>query len=222
MDSVYFGTMLFLLGAGFAGGGIFRKAGFCGLPDRLPGNLHFPGRFRFRKEQAQQVVQEAPAARGGADREGVALEEPGGLGARERAPRPPRAASPVRSANIATGKPSASRSAFIMNSKARSPAATSCASWMALPASACVLVGLRLPEARLAHDAVGEGELGVRAGAHAEVVAEAPVVEVVARAPPRLREGRGLVVLVARAGELAPRSPPASPAAASSSGSGGG
>ena len=68
-----------------------------------------------------------------------------------------------------------------------------------------VLVGLRLPVARLAHHAVGIRELGVRAGAHAEVVAEAPVVEVVARAAPRPREGGGLVVLVARRAQRLPR-----------------
>jgi hypothetical protein len=43
-------------------------------------------------------------------------------------------------------------------------------------------VGLRLLVAGLAQDAVRERQLGVRAGADAEVVAELPVIQIVARA----------------------------------------
>ncbi len=62
-------------------------------------------------------------------------------------------------------------------------------------------VGARVLVAHLADDAGVAGELAVGAGADAEVVAEGPVVEVVAAALAGLGEGRGFVVLVAGLGE---------------------
>src|SRR5436190_24362990 len=59
----------------------------------------------------------------------------------------------------------------------------------------------RLLRLLVARHALRERELAVRPGADAEVVAELPVVEVVPAAATRLREGRDLVVLEARAGE---------------------
>src|SRR5258707_15545446 len=53
----------------------------------------------------------------------------------------------------------------------------------------------------MARDAIGEADLAVRAGADAQVVAEFPVVQVVAAAMTGPRERRGLVVLVTRLGE---------------------
>ena len=44
--------------------------------------------------------------------------------------------------------------------------------------------------ARVARHAVGEAQLAVRAGADSEVVAELPVVEIVAAAPPGPGEGK--------------------------------
>jgi hypothetical protein len=79
--------------------------------------------------------------------------------------------------------------------EAQSSRAISCSSCTALP-SACLLeIGFRLLVARLPQDAVRERQLRVRAGADAEIVAEGPVVQVVARLPPRLRVGRHFVVL---------------------------
>ena len=59
----------------------------------------------------------------------------------------------------------------------------------------------RLLVAHLAQDAIGERKLGMRAGAYAEVVAEAPVIEVVPALAARSGEGRGLVVEVAGVSE---------------------
>src|SRR5438094_874639 len=50
-------------------------------------------------------------------------------------------------------------------------------------------------------DAPGEAQLAVRAGADADIVAEFPIVEVVAAAMPRPRESRGLVMPIARRAE---------------------
>src|SRR5256885_10495584 len=50
-------------------------------------------------------------------------------------------------------------------------------------------------------DAPGEAQLAVRAGADADIVAEFPVVEVVAAAMPPPRESRGLVMPIARRAE---------------------
>ena len=67
----------------------------------------------------------------------------------------------------------------------------------------CSRYCLRLLPAHLAHDAVRERQLGMRAGADAEVVAEPPVVEVVPALASRPRERRRLVVPVARGRERA-------------------
>ena len=61
-------------------------------------------------------------------------------------------------------------------------------------------VGRRIAQPHLAHDPVRKAELAVRAGADAEVVAELPVVEVVARAVAGARIGRDLVALEAGRG----------------------
>src|SRR2546422_8473388 len=50
-------------------------------------------------------------------------------------------------------------------------------------------------------DAPGETQLAVRAGADADIVAEFPVVEVVAAAMPRPRGSRGFVMPIARPAE---------------------
>src|SRR6185312_6836417 len=60
---------------------------------------------------------------------------------------------------------------------------------------------LRLPVAYLSYDAVRKRQLRMRAGADAEVIAEAPVVDVVAAREAGLRVRRRLVVLVAGARE---------------------
>lgn len=54
--------------------------------------------------------------------------------------------------------------------------------WIAAPGHRAFAVRLGLLEAHLAHDAVGVRELRMRAGADAQVVAESPVVDVVAGA----------------------------------------
>src|ERR1035437_10433593 len=59
----------------------------------------------------------------------------------------------------------------------------------------------RLLVAHLAQNAIGKRKFGMRAGAYAEVVAEAPVIEIVPALPSRLGEGRGLVVDVTAARE---------------------
>ena len=171
------------------------------------------------EENLQQIVEEAPPRGVGRTRVQVALDESAPFGFSERRSSPT-AASPVRSLNSASAKPSVSRSAFSMNSNGSSARATRSRS-TALPCRGRVPCSSPAAPARLAHDAVRKAELAVRAGADAEVVAELPVVQVVPAAIPGARESRGLVVLVAgRAGARstmrpacrAPRRRPAAPA----------
>ena len=118
-----------------------------------------------------------------------------------------------------TGKPSVRRRAFIMNSNTRSSRPTSWLSCSGRPSAHPLEIFLGLLPAGAARDAVGKAELAVRARSDAEVVPEAPVVEIVAALAARPRPGRGLVVSVAGPRERARRWRPASPADASSSGS---
>ena len=111
-----------------------------------------------------------------------------GLSGRARAgpcasPRRSRAATasgnPVRSAKSDAGTPSARRSAFSMNSNGKFVARDVRLFLQRRAARRLLEVLLRLLPAHLAHDAIGERQLRMRAGADAEVIAEAPVVDVV-------------------------------------------
>ena len=71
------------------------------------------------------------------------------------------------------------------------------------PQRHAVEILLRLFYADLAHHAVGKRELGMRSGADAQIIAEAPVVEIVPALAARLSESRRLVMPVTRIEEHA-------------------
>ena len=181
-------------------------------------------RVLIRQEQRLQVVQEPPAERRRAqDARDRARCRPLRVACVDRAARRSTSGMPVRSANSAAGTPSVSRSAFSMNSNGRSSPRNrrrflqrrAARRLLADTARGCL-------QRTCAHDAIGERQLRMRAGADAEIVAEAPVVDVVPAFVAGLRVRGRFVVRVAGVVRAAASDGVLDVGRRSSSGSGGG
>src|ERR1041384_5425775 len=145
----------------------------------------------------QQIVEEAPTALGGPDALPIPRDQASflrvldtGLNDLERQPSPLAEERDLEAVDQAKGV----QHELERQLRRRHPALFHPRVWLH------VLSGLL--GARVARHAVGEAQLAVRAGADSQVVAELPVVEVVAAAPAGASEGRSLVVLVTRGAEL--------------------
>ena len=167
--------------------------------------LRPPGTARRRvrrQENRLQVVEKLPAQRGwGQFATAPSITSPLARAAASGARGRPRQSGPRL--EISASKPSIRRSALRQNSNARSSARHRRGLLDAVDGASArrgsVRAGAPARSARVA--ATGVGELAVRTGADAEVVAEAPVVQVVPalRAAPRI--GRDFVLLEPRGGE---------------------
>ena len=164
--------------------------------DRFGGARSFP---RVRQEQRLQIVEKAATEHRRSKVKVVAFDQPASLGGVELLRGPASAESRCARRTGRPGTPSVRRSALSMNSKPMSSRATSCFSSSGAPRSALLHVLLRLLVAHLAHDAIAERQLRMRAGADAEIVAEAPVVEIVPAFAAGFRVRRRFVMQVARA-----------------------
>ena len=165
------------------------------------GDLRSAPAARSRRNSACRSLRNRRPSGVGRERRRIGLEQ-----SARRRPRRARVAisasgNPVRSANSDAGTPSveAQRVQHELEADvvARHRGGPPAAARRRRPARGTAAAACSAP----AHDAVGERQLGVRAGADAEVVAELPVVEVVPALAPGLRVRRGLVVHVAGGGE---------------------
>ena len=154
------------------------------------------------QEHFLQIVQEAPAQGGRLQAGGIGVQQAAfgrclqwcAMTASDR---------PVRSLNRVAATPSFRRKAFSMNSKGSSSGPTCRLSARWLPSRGGGLhPGFRVAQARLAHDAIMERQLAMRARTDAQVVAEFPVIQVMTATRARPGVGGHLVARQARRGQL--------------------